>query len=309
MRRPDSAICKLLLPLCLAILFPAVCQGQSGTPQKTDAAANWKISHLAELAQQFAVETTGETEHEELRARRAWLENWEIGSMPTESRKHSQLPNLRTEPILNSNLAAEFRKRLNWENTERDESEFLNLERIRDQHPDDIGLQQLHLHWMDFPIRRKSYLEQIDESALRLIKTLEANKVSVLTNQLAIEFTMYRRGRALAYRELPDVVKQTPIKDPQRLNKEILSAYEDLIASAGKGRSEFILLEIRILRRAKSFGKALALVEQYGSLIKPQWYLKKRRDLLREIDWEFPYAEAAKIYANEFPDEVAKESK
>jgi hypothetical protein len=113
----------------------------------------------------------------------------------------------------------------------------------------------------------------------------------------------------LAYRELPDVVRQTPIDDPERLNQEIESAYQDLIARVGTGRSEFILLEIRMLRRAKFYGQALALVEKYGSVIQPRWYLKKRRDLLKELQWDFPSAEAAKIYANEFPDEVAKEAK
>ena len=119
---------------------------------------------------------------------------------------------------------------------------------------------------------------------------------------------MYRRGRALAYRELPDVVKQEPIDNPEQLNQEIIAVYRDLIAFAGEGRPEFILLEIRILRRSKSFGNALCLLEKYGSVIKPQWYLKKRRDLLKELEWEIPYAEAAKIYANEFPEEVAKEA-
>jgi len=308
MRQLCSSNYKLPISLVFAIWFASVCQGQTNAPT-TASAAGWKKSKLAELDRQLADKNASEGGRNELLARRAWLQNWTVGGLTSEPIENLRLPKLRTEPILNSNVATEFRKKLNWENTAQDESDFLILEQALVKHPDDIGLQQLHLHWMDLPIRRKSFLGRIDGSARRLIKSLESQTASDATIQLATEFAKYRRGRALAYRELPDVVQKTPIEDAQRLNREILSAYQDLIATSGTGHSEFILLEIRILRRDKSFGKALALVEKYGSVIKRQWYLKKRRDLLQELGWEFPNAEAATIYANEFPEEVAKEKK
>lgn len=292
----------------MAILVGNSCRGQNDASRVTDPNASWQSSELDELDRQLAVDTVKGISRNELNARKAWLSNWTEGSMPLKSKATSQLPKLQTEPILNSNLATEYRKRLNWESTEQDETDLLVLNQALADHPSDIGLQQLHLHWMDLPIRRKTLLKQIDGSAVRLIKSLKAQNELDPSIRLATEFAMYRRGRALAYRELPDVVKQTPINDPEQLNQEITSAYQDLIDSAGEGRPEFILLEIRILRRSKSFGNALGLLEKYGSLIKPQWYLKKRRDLLGELGWEIPYAEAAEIYANEFPEEVAKEA-
>jgi hypothetical protein len=308
MRNSIPIYFKILLPVCMAILVASSCQGQNDASRTTESEASWKTLQLAELDRQLAVETVKGTSRSELEAQKAWLSNWTEGGMTSKSNTTSQLPKLRTEPILNSDLGTEYRKRLNWDNTEQDETDLLVLKQALADHPGDIGLQQLHLQWMDLPIRRKTLLKQIDGSAVGLIKSLKAQNQSDLEIRLATEFALYRRGRALAYRELPDVVKQTPIDDPEQLNQEITSVYQDLIDSAGEGRPEFILLEIRILRRSKSFGNALCLLEKYGSVIKPQWYLKKRRDLLKELGWEIPYAEAAEIYANEFPQEVAKEA-
>ena len=63
-----------------------------------------------------------------------------------------------------------------------------------------------------------------------------------------------------------------------------------------------------MLRRDGWFGRALNMLEDHGERLELQWYLKKRRDLLQELTWEGPAKEAAALYAEKFPEEVAKES-
>ena len=300
--------CKFLLPVCIVILASNFCQAQTEATVESDTATIWKTSKLNELDCQLEIETDKQSSRSEIQARKEWLSKWVAGSMTLRPKITGSLPKARQEPVLNSKLATEYRKRLNWKSTELDKFDFQVLQQALAEHPNDIGLKQLHLHWMDHPIRRKAFLPQINDAAIILIRSLKAqNKPDPDITRLATEFTLYRRGRAFAYRELPDVVKQTPIHDPKQLNRDIDSAFRDLTDASGTGRPEFILFEIRMLRRAGSFGTALSLLEKYGTTIKPQWYLKKRRDLLKELGWKLPYSEAARIYEKEFPQEVAKE--
>lgn len=308
MRMKLPVVFTPLLAGVVVILVVNVGTGQTIASPQSETGKEWKSNHLAELDRQLAVESVKGSNRDELIAQRDWLANWTPGGMSADPRSNPKLPSIRSEPIIDTRLAKDLRKKLENETEVRqDEAELLLINQALVDHPDDPGLQQLHLHWLDDPSRRKTHLKRVDSSALRLIQSLEPAKKSDPTIRLAIEFAMYRRGRALAYRELPDVLRHTPIDDPQRLNQMILSAHRDLFASAGKRHPEFILLEIRILRRAKKFGSALSLVEQYGSTIKRQWYLKKRRDLLKELGWSFPRSEAAEIYAAKFPEEVARE--
>ncbi len=298
---------KLTLSTLIAVLVSQACGAQSYEPTQVDAASIWKTEKLASLDRLLAAKGRAGIDREELEARRAWLKRWTAGELAADPSSKAQLPKTRQEPVLDSELATRIRKQLNWKSTDQDESDLATLTRALAESPDDLGLQQLQLHWLDLPFRRKAYLKEINSAAQRLIQRLDCQNASDDTIVLAKEFAMYRRGRALAYRELPDVVQKTPIADPQQLNRDIGSAYRDLIAMAGQGRPEFILMEVRVLRRQGSFGKSLGLVEQYGTVIKRKWYLKKRRDLLKELGWEYPFREAAKIYASEFPEEVAKE--
>ena len=308
MRQMSPTELQRLIPLLALFLATSASYGQAVISPDQTTAASWKSSQLKRLDSELDNPAKNGLSRTELEAQKAWLSHWESGTMTTKPNNSTQPANVRTEPLLKSDLSTEIRQQVSWDSTDNDQEDFLTLNRALNDHPADIGLQQLHLHWMDLPIRRKLCLKRIEVSAGRLIKSLRAHKESDPKLQLAIEFTIYRRARALAYRELPDVTKHTPIEDPSALDKQLRSVYQELTTLAGKGHPEFILLEIRMLRRDKRFGTALCLVEKYGSVIKPQWYMKKRRDLLKELKWKIPYAEAAMVYADEFPEEVAKEA-
>ncbi len=314
MRKPS----QLYFPLHLAILltlFDATPGSAQSSPARITDAKQWKKAHLVQLIDRLQTAGLKTTQREEIIKQQAWLKNWEPAQMRAQP-KLFQIPARREEPQLQSKKAAELRNQLAANRNATLPSEKLSAQQdaslktiqkaLRDT-PDDIALQQMHLHWLDNPIRRKANLQKIDSAAIRLSQLLNPLATENATFQLAHEFVLYRRARALAYCELPDVVEKNPIKDPEKLDQNIRAAFGTLIESAGKGRAEFILLEIRILRREKQFASALELLEKYGSAISPKWYLKKRRDLLAELRWEYPYQEAATIYANEFPQEVASE--
>jgi hypothetical protein len=111
-----------------------------------------------------------------------------------------------------------------------------------------------------------------------------------------LAYARYRLGRALAYRELPDVRERWPISNPVRYQEQLVAVYQRLIDQTNRVRPEFILLEDRMLRRAGKKGMALELLEENRKWIEPKWYLKKRRDLLHELGWEPAYQEADRLY-------------
>jgi len=154
---------------------------------------------------------------------------------------------------------------------------------------------------MDTDDDRKEKLREIIASAKRFEKELSEQLPPRLRQFPAptawtLAYARYRLGRALAYRELPSVRERWPISDPDHYQEQLLTAYQRLLDQTKQVRPEFILLEDRILRRSGKKGRALELLEAYRESIEPKWYLKKRRDLLKELGWEPPYKEAARIY-------------
>lgn len=120
--------------------------------------------------------------------------------------------------------------------------------------------------------------------------------IDVDTLRWALAHTRYRRARAIAYRELPDVLETTPIEDPRRHERELRQAQRRLSETFPEPRPEFVLLEVRMLRRDGQRGQALERLERFVWAIDRKWYLKKRRDLLDELGWELPHRKAAAIY-------------
>ncbi len=182
------------------------------------------------------------------------------------------------------------------------------LQRLIKENPADIGIRQLHLHWLDQLQYRKQYADAIAHSADVLLAYLNQLPEQTPGLKSAKAFSLYRLGRALAYRELPEVVEDDPIADPQQHDARLRDAYQRLVDLVGAGRVDFVLLDVRMLRRNGWYGQALGVLEDHARVISPKWLLKKRRDLLQELQWDAPYREAAAIFAREYPEEVERES-
>ena len=134
---------------------------------------------------------------------------------------------------------------------------------------------------LDAPLTRKRQLSEIVAAADELILELE-RQYGADAKQLAEP--LYRKGRALGYQELPDVVARTPVASPTQLNREFEATFARLEGLVDVTQPKYVLLAVRRERRRGYHGAALELLEMYRRKHpQPGWYHKKRRDLLREL--------------------------
>ncbi len=274
--------------------------------------AKWKESQLAALQSQLLEPQLTDELKLELQSQSQWLSAWKPGELASapllpevERQEVWQEPELDPE-----GLAVELRKRLLGKGAKPTAEDTKQLQQLLTENDNDLGVRQLHLHWLDQKQYRKTYPQEIADAAAKVVALLDAVDRPDRETELARAFCWYRRGRALAYRELPDVLKAKPMTDEERkMNQaELLGAQRELKKVASEPRIEFVLLDVRMLRQDHWNGRALALLEGFAGQLSQQWFLKKRRDILRNLGWEGPANEAAVIYAKEFPEEVAKEA-
>lgn len=304
-RRPQL----LLIAFCLFCSSTTTIHAQLGVLSRGDTDLKWREAQLEILDQQLAAKEVDGNLREELSAQRAWLKSWAPDKLTDKPILSGDRAKGRfVEPIVDpEKRATALRRRLLGEKARPTVKDTKKLEALLAEFSGDIGVRQLHLHWLDQRQYRKDYADEIAEAASRLAGLLEQVKPQTREIQVARVFCLYRRGRALAYRELPEVVAKKPIENPKDHEAKLLGTHAELVGLVGSGRPEFILLEIRMLRRDRWFGRALQMLETHGEQIDKQWFLKKRRDLLKELGWEKAYEEAAAIYATEFPNAVAEE--
>lgn len=299
-------------PVLISCVYLLTCQlafAQLNVLSKGDVDAKWKETQIGVLKQQLADPAIRGPLRDELESQLKWMNNWPLTGLTEETLwKPDSLPTRISEPTLDPNRrASALREKLFGPNAMPTVADTKALEKLLSQFPNDVGVRQLHLHWLDQKQYRKIYPDEIADAALRIIGILDQLQPQDENLKLAKAFCLYRRGRALAYRELPDVVEKKPIPDPKQHESELLGSYKQLINLVGSGHPEFILLEVRMLRRDNWNGRALELLENYGPIIEKQWFLKKRRDLLRDLGWTKPAEQAAEIYAENFPEAVAAE--
>ncbi|MEL7500546.1 MAG: hypothetical protein AAFN77_23340 [Planctomycetota bacterium] len=281
---------------------------------RQDPPSDWKKDTLQAILAQLEHDGLTDVQRQELASQRSWLKKWKPGTMQVDPARHQadSLPILKKEPVLESaqsKLIQDLTVVVDATHMQlANRSTLHQIDALIKEHSDDAALFQTALKLLDEqPEIRKQHLGRIDALSSRLIQLLRTKSGEDPQAHLALEFALYRRVRALAYRELPDVSRSNPIKDPEGLDRQMKEAFSDLIKTAGDDRAEFVLIEIRMQRRSGNFGIALEKLESNGHTISRKWYLKKRRDLLELLKWNPPYKEAASLYADEFPDAVKKE--
>ena len=165
------------------------------------------------------------------------------------------------------------------------------------------------LHQLDEPSQRKSHLDRVVAAADRLIAELQLHQSpdAKLTDNLSVTLAdaLYRKGRALGYMELPDVVAVHPVDDPELLQQQFEECFQQLGRLVDTTKPQYILLRVRRERRRGRFGVALQLVDHYEATHPtPVWRNKKRFDLYRELGSEFFASQAAarlRLQADEVP--------
>ena len=164
---------------------------------------------------------------------------------------------------------------------------------ISGQQPSSQKLRQLveRLHELDQTATRKQHLSAVLSAADEIIQFIDSTPgphKGILVDAL------YRKGRALGYMELPDVLKVTPVDDPVAHQRRFEANFQRLNGLVDTKLPAYILLRIRRERRRHQRGTALDLVEHYRrNHPDPVWHYKKRFDLLRELGAELPAHQAA----------------
>lgn len=191
----------------------------------------------------------------------------------------------------------------------RDDQLFAQLTRdIRKEFPDaeqQVRVATLHLVDGD---NRKEHLTDVIAAADDVIDTIKSNKItrwlalranpdqpaSVRRQKKAEEQrgilvdALYRKGRALAYRELPDVVAEHPIEDQAALDEAFEENFQRLARWVDTTEEDYYLLHIRRDRRRSRYGSAIKLLNKHMDSASPPSRLqhKKRRDLYELLGWE-----------------------
>ncbi len=190
------------------------------------------------------------------------------------------------------------------------------------ERPDDLDVLIARLHFLDRAEHRKEHLDQVVKAADAVIDKIDPERLDQLyrphTNpedtgaarkqkvyakeREELIDALYRKGRALGYMELPDVIAKHPIKDPAAHNK----AFEENFAELGRWvdttETDYVLLHIRRARRLGWYGEALKLLnKQIADLAPTYWYYKKRRDVFQKLKWNAAYERAARWLVIRFP--------
>ncbi|MCA9194544.1 MAG: hypothetical protein KDB03_22390 [Planctomycetales bacterium] len=308
MKKLDVRSRSICLPLLVG--FSAVFAASNGLGQirvlsQGNITSQWRSAQLEQVKLQLAATEPG-TLRDELEAQQEWLTAWLPGKLDAQPlltrKKQGPLTILREPTIDPHKRALRLREKLLGDGAKPTLDDTRALEKLLSDYPEDIGVKQLHLHWLDQPQYRSDYPREIAISAQRVFDLLQSEPASAELD-VARAFTLYRKGRALTYRELPDVVDKIAIESQSELDAELQSTYFQLVEIAGSGRPEFISLEVHMLRHDRWFGLALALLERNGQYIDNRWLLEKRRDLLTELQWSAPAEEAAKVLAMKFPED------
>jgi len=308
-----SAYLTVVFSVILVLLHAGIAMGQLTVLSKGNPAVEWRKAQLTQIDTQLNDETTKAELKLELAAQKEWLTNYSTDKLsPQPSKPVEKSPAAIEDPVLDPVLdpgkkAESIRKKLFGAKSKPTAVDTEKLRVALEKSPSDIGLRQLQLHWLDQPQYREDYPVEIADAASRLRGLLESDKkIDPAAKKDALAMTLYRQARALGFRLDLDLEKKKPLEkvDREKVNSELVGAYTQIISLVGPGHPEFVLLEIRMLRRDNWFGRALQLLERNGSTIEPRWYLEKRRDLLRGLDWTAPAAQAQVMFAVAFPEEA-----
>ena len=304
-----SACLSLSSGALLVLLHAGLAIGQLTVLSKGNPTLEWRKAQLAQIESQLADKASKGDLKLELTAQKEWLTNYttdKLRPQPTMAAE-STSPTI-DDPVLDpEKKAGSIRKRLFGPKAKPTAADTEKLRAELETTPNDIGLRQLQLHWLDQPHYREAYPAEIADAASRLRGLLEnSKKLAPAIQQAAVAMTLYREARALGYRLDLDREKKKPLAQDERekIDSQLGGAYTQLIKTVGPGHPEFVLLEIRMLRRDNWFGRALQLLENNSTTIEPRWYLEKRRDLLRDLGWKTPAAQAHEMFAAAFPEEA-----
>lgn len=181
-------------------------------------------------------------------------------------------------------------------------------EGVDDSSEDPLKVLAARLHKLDTLTERKKHLKKVVEAADDVIDAIDADAIrNTLADradadddaekkarkgferrrEILID-ALYRKGRALGYMELPDVLKKHPITDPDAHDSAFESNFKQLARWVDPTEKDYVLLYVRRERRKERYGNALKQLNRHIAESPPNyWYYKKRRDVYQKLGWEF----------------------
>lgn len=221
---------------------------------------------------------------------------------------------------LEEDLFAAKMTRLRALNAEATLAAFNKLaDQILKERPNHMPVLVEQLKRLDDMKHRKTRLDQVVAAADAVIKQIDTAKLiaelgkaavtrgssknaSAVKNRDILIDALYRKGRALGYMELPDVIETHPIKDRKTHDAEFESTYKNLAQWVDTTTKEYFLLNARRERRASRFGQALKLINKHAGSSPPNyWYFKKRRDIYEQLGWGHLHKYESKWLKLRFP--------
>ena len=244
----------------------------------------------------------------------------EIAAKPASSSRGAKLE----DDLLEAKLT-----RLKSLNAEPTNTEFNKLaDALLKEKPKHLPVLVERLKRLDDDKHRKQRLEQVVAAADAVIAQIDAAQLVRHFGQRAVDAksrgldgklkkqrdflvdSLYRKGRALGYMELPDVIAKKPIKDAKAHAAAFEANFTELSRWVDTTDEKYGLLHIRRDRRLEHYGSALKLLNKYIAGSAPNfWYYKKRRDLYEKLGWSHLHTHEAKWLKLRFqqPDEKAAE--
>jgi hypothetical protein len=161
---------------------------------------------------------------------------------------------------------------------------------------------------LEFRKQRLSKIVAATDDVLNLIDTAELardlglRKATAEARRDLLADVLYRKGRALGYMELPDVLQQFPIPDAAAHNQAFEQTFSELQRWVDTTQRKYVLLHVRRDRRR---GHLVDAVEQLQRLIDQQpanyWYFKKLRDVYSDLGWSHLHRNAASWLVLRYP--------
>lgn len=196
------------------------------------------------------------------------------------------------------------------------------------EYPEEPFLLRLRLHWLDQEEVRKDRLDEIVAAADALLATIDQpalrerladralgtqagneNREQTDWQKAAVIDALYRKGRAIGYRELPEVVAEHPIEDPAALDKAFRDNLTELARWTNVEAEEVYLLKLRDLRRDQKFGAAAKLLQNRATEEAGFWSAWKRFEIYDSLGWTAEREMARSDLLQRFPKRAAEELK
>ncbi len=179
--------------------------------------------------------------------------------------------------------------------------EELQTEKADDPQPLITALEKL-----DSDDKRKERLEAVIAAADKVIASIDQDKLAAQLGRRVPEDdkearkahdeaekqkkqlvdALYRKARAIAYRELPDVVEKTPIADQAAQDKAFDEALKALSVWVDPSEKDYFLLTVRKERRKGHYAQAIQLLNKQINSEAPFLYYKKRLDMFGQLEWK-----------------------